>query len=123
MIDTLTSPQDDLPLKKRGIKAVAQIVDAPSGLLWLKSGEDSDYSCVAGWNAPSVVGGISSEHALVRFLRDRVWIVDLPELRRSPGLYDSLALDDLMLGLDHAEYIVPLIHDAGLLGFVVLSRL
>ena len=32
LIDTLTSPDDGLPLRKRSLKALAQIVDAPSSL-------------------------------------------------------------------------------------------
>jgi hypothetical protein len=46
LIDTLSAPEQLMPLPERSIKAVAQIVNAPAGLLWLRSNENSPYQCV-----------------------------------------------------------------------------
>jgi len=57
LIRTLTDARDGLPLKKRTIKALAQIVDSPSGQLWLTNRDNSTVEPVAGWNRPGRSAG------------------------------------------------------------------
>ena len=54
LIDTLASPEQSTPLPERAIKAVAQIVGAPAGLLWLRAEDDGPYVCTACWNTRRV---------------------------------------------------------------------
>jgi putative PEP-CTERM system histidine kinase len=49
------------------------------------------------------------------------WIIDLREYRRHPDRYASLQLDDSVPGIDSAAFIIPLLHDGVLLGFVCLG--
>ena len=122
LIETLTSPDEELPLRKRAIKSLAEVIDAPSGLLWLKLPGDTEFRCVAGWNAPTPAAPIGDDHSLVAFLQDMGWIIDLREYQRHRELYKGLQLDDALPDLESAEFIIPLLHDGVLLGFVFLAH-
>jgi putative PEP-CTERM system histidine kinase len=122
LIETLTSPDDELPLRKRAIKSLAQVCDAPSGVLWLKSPGDAEFHCVSGWNARCSSTPIADDHSLVRFLQDMGWIIDLREYRRHRDRYKTLYLDEEVPEMDDAAFIIPLLHDEELLAFVVLAH-
>ena len=121
LIDTLTSDEDQMPLRKRGIKALADILNAPSGLLWLCSVENNSYDCVAGWNMPRAESIVPANDPLPRFLAGKQWVIDVAECQRHPDRYDSLVLTDRDMGVEQPGYVIPLFHD-GLLGFVILHR-
>ena len=121
LIETLTSVEDDLPLRKRALKALAQIVDAPSGLLWIRSGDGAMYHCVANWNTPEKEISIAADASLPGFLEHTGWIIERSEYDRDPAHYNALDLTELALTLQEFEYVVPLLHDGALLGFVSLS--
>jgi putative PEP-CTERM system histidine kinase len=123
LIDTLSAPEQLLPLPERSIKAVAQIVSAPAGLLWLRSSEDSPYQCVANWNTriwPAVE--VSRDHPALVFMCERQWILDTAELNRDPELYDGLKRPDWLEELPDALLVVPLVSNEALLGFIVLFQ-
>jgi putative PEP-CTERM system histidine kinase len=120
LIDTLTAEGNPLPLRKRGIKALAQILEAPAGVLWLRNADGTAYRCVSGWNVSGGDGRSNADDPLPLFLASSGWIVEVSEQRDHPEKYPELNIDAEALGIDAAAYIVPLIHD-GLFGFVVLS--
>ena len=122
LIDTLTSPDDVMPLKKRSIKALAQIVDAPCGLLWLANENLTQFDSMANWNTPEVESSVSAESSLARYLQRSGWVIERSEYEDDPTRYDSLDLTDVALRLQDCEYIVPLFHEGDLLGFVSLDR-
>jgi putative PEP-CTERM system histidine kinase len=121
LIETLTSPDDELPLRKRAIKSLAQVIDAPAGVLWLRLPGYAEFRCVSGWNSSCSPEPIEENHSLVAFLQSMGWIIDLREYRRHPDRYASLQLDDSVPGIDSAAFIIPLLHDGVLLGFVCLG--
>ena len=122
LIDTLTSIEDGLPLRKRGLKALAQIVDSPSGLLWIKDDEGNAYQCVANWNTRELELGIAADASLPCFLESSGWIVERSEYERDPARYSDLDLTALTVAFQEFEFVVPLLHDGELLGFVLLSK-
>ena len=122
LIDTLTSTEEALPLKKRAIKALAQIIDAPSGLLWLRSPEAGEFRAASNWNINAPNACIAADDSLPEFLRQSGWIVDLREYHGDPSHYNSLQLSDDVLGLEQPAFVIPLFNDADLLGFVTLSE-
>lgn len=123
LIDTLASPEQSLPLPERTIKAVAQIVGAPAGVLWLRASEDTPFTCAANWNTriwpQTPVPG--DDPALV-FMRERQWILDTVELDRDPELYDGLKRPSWLEQLPDALLVVPLLSSEDLLGFIVLLQ-
>jgi putative PEP-CTERM system histidine kinase len=122
LIETLTSVEEILPLKKRAIKALAMIVNAPSGILWLRSDDDLTLEAVSNWNTRLSVGQINVDDSLPTFLQRSGWVVEIGEYLADPSHYDDLELDARMLGLESPAVIVPLYTDLSLLGFVVLSE-
>jgi putative PEP-CTERM system histidine kinase len=58
---------------------------------------------------------------MVRFLRQRGWVVSLPELRAHPERYEELEVAAWLEALPSAWLIVPLPTGDELLGFVVLA--
>ncbi len=122
LIRTLTDAEEGLPLKKRAIRALAQILDSSSGVLWLRDSASGSLRTVAGWNMHEDPGKVSSDSALARFLGERVWIIDNAELQQEPDRYAPLTPGDLPEQADENGFIIPLQHDEDLLGFVSLSK-
>jgi len=122
LIDTLTSVEETMPLKKRAIKALAKIMSAPSGVLWTRDRDSNDFHCVSSWNIAPAEGQAKADDSLVRFLSGSGWLIEVREYTDDPERYDLLELNLDSLGVDDPAVVVPLLHDAKLLGFVVLSQ-
>ena len=122
LIKTLTSPDENLPLRKRAIKSLAQIVNVPSGLLWIRLHGQRDYQCVAGWNAQCPQQAIDENHSIVSFLKKTGWVIDFREYSGDRDRYELLRIDDELPGRVGTAFVVPLLHDGDLLGFVFLSQ-
>ena len=121
LIDTLAAPEQRMPLPERSIKAVAQIVGAPAGLLWWRDNEQQPYRCSATWNTRMWPGvEVGANDPALRFMCARQWIIDTAELERDPDLYDGLNRPAWTSQLPEGVLIVPLISNEALLGFIVL---
>ena len=59
---------------------------------------------------------------MVGFLRDRSWVIDLDEHRRTPQRYDDLELPSAVTEGDRGWAIIPLPSPQQLLGWVLLAR-
>ena len=122
LIATLTATDDGVPLRKRGIKALSQIVDSDAGVLWAREHDSDEFACVSSWNVPCPGTRMSAHSALPGFLNKTGWVVDLEEYGADPSHYGDISIDAGELGLSGARYVVPLTNDGELLGFVVLSH-
>lgn len=123
LIDTLASPEQRVPLPERAIKAVAQIVGAPAGLLWWRENAHEPYRCTATWNTrmwPEIE--VQRDEPALRFMCERQWILDTAELDRDPELYDGLRRPWWTEQLPEGLLVVPLISNEELLGFIVLFQ-
>lgn len=110
------------PLRERVIRALAQIIDSPGGMLWTCA-DGAHFVPVARWHMPGVKNVREpAAGSLVRFLEQRGWVIDLEEYAARPALYRGLELPQWLDGLQEPWLVVPLIHDERLLGFVVLRR-
>jgi putative PEP-CTERM system histidine kinase len=121
LIETLSAPEQRMPLPERSIKAVAQIVGAPAGLLWWHDNDQQTYRCTANWNTglwPEIE--VRREEPALRFMCERQWILDTAELDRDPELYDGLSKPAWTEQLPEGLLVVPLISNEELLGFIVL---
>ena len=124
-IRTLSSNEIDIPLPERAIRAIAQMIDSPGGVLWMRR-EDGHYEPEAKWNMePPLSANEPAGSSLIRFLEIQKWVINLDEYRRDPGMYQSLG-DLTMPGwlrtLPDAWLIAPLLLQEKLHGFVVLAR-
>ena len=103
------------------IRAIAQIVSSPGGIVWLQEREGEAYLPVGGWrcNVPTVAP-MDENSSLIRFLKDRQWVVDLLEMQRDPSRYEDVELEAWFEEGDDWWLIVPLVLGSRLFGFILL---
>ena len=105
------------------VRAVAQIVNSPGGVVWIQERGSDDYVPAGSWrrsihhSAP-----LGAESGLVRFLQDRQWIVDLEEMKRHPDRYENLKLESWLKNGSKWWLVVPLFLGERLYGFIVLQE-
>ena len=122
LINTLTDPEGALPLRKRAIKSLAQIVGSRSGLLWLRTHDASGYECVTGWDTPERDAVFDSDHSLIRFLQRTGWVIEVRKYLEDKSRYEGLELTTSELVHETPAFIVPLLNDSKLTGFIVISE-
>ncbi|NNC58058.1 MAG: PEP-CTERM system histidine kinase PrsK [Woeseiaceae bacterium] len=103
------------------VRAVAQIVNSPGGVVWIKERASTAYLPAGSWRCSIPdAAQIAADSELVRFLQERQWIVDLEEMRNHPDRYENLELDSWLIGGGNWWLVVPLFLGKRLYGFVVL---
>ena len=123
LIDTLSAPDQRLPLPERSIKAVAQIVNAPAGLLWWRVSDEEPYRCIASWNTRLLPDTeVRADDPALVFMHERQWILDTAELDRDPELYEGLRRPAWAEQLPSGLLVVPLFSNEALFGFIVLLQ-
>jgi putative PEP-CTERM system histidine kinase len=122
LIATLATPAESLPLRERAIKAVAQIVDSPGGGLWMRS-EEKIYEPAAQWQMQVPDTAVEPvESALVRFFRERRWVIDITDCVTNPWRYSGLTLPDWANALHRPWLLIPLMQEREVLGFIFLMQ-
>ncbi len=122
LIEVLSGKVLEASLPERVIYALAELVDSPGGVLWLRN-ESGRFEHARAWNlAEDAIDRRTDVGALTDFLSQRRWVIDLAELRRDPETYDGLDLPDAILADERLWLVVPLDHNDTLLGFVILTR-
>ena len=112
-IDTLTAPDAFIGLHKRAIGAVAEVVDSPAGVLFVRAPEDVAFQWAGSLNTPAVTAPIPPGHPLVPAFADGDRIAVLEELPDAATWFEEIP---------RAWLAVPLNHFGNLIGFVVLAR-
>ena len=122
-IHALTSGEPDERLRERSIRAIADILESPGGLLWLRR-DAGCYEPAGSWQMPLPAGDVrlSADSSLVQYFSREDWVINVDEYRRQPGLYKDLTLPDWLERLDGAWLIAPLVFHERLLGLVLLAR-
>ena len=104
------------------VRALANLVESPSGALWLRRASGDELIQVARWNMPALAERESINSAFATFLQDRAWIIDFDQWRRGDADYAGLAPPDWM-ALDARYWLaIPLMVGGELIGFVLLGR-
>jgi len=105
------------------VRAIAQIVSSPGGIVWVQDEDGSAYVPLGAWHC-EIPGSsvISNDSDLVRFLIERQWVIDLEEKQRYPARYGGLELDVEHHNSENWWLIVPLFLSKRLFGFVWLTR-
>jgi putative PEP-CTERM system histidine kinase len=118
----LSAANGRLNLGESVISALADLVESPGGVLWLRTTGGSDYAVYARRNHPPAEVLEPTNGQLARFMREREWVINLEEYRLSPESYPNLELPDwLAAQFPNAWLLVPLIGGADLIGFVLLT--
>ncbi|MEP7184636.1 MAG: XrtA/PEP-CTERM system histidine kinase PrsK [Rhodanobacter sp.] len=117
---TATLSAIDTELPQRAVRAMAQIMDSPAGVLFMR-GDADDFVPEARWNMPTP-DDLKLPAGLPAFelMRSRRWIHDLSE---PPPAADTQWQVPAELGiLPRAWLLVPLVLEDRLVGFVVLAQ-
>jgi putative PEP-CTERM system histidine kinase len=120
-IHTLSSGQPDDRLRERAIHSIAEIIDSPGGILWMR--EMNRFVPVSSWQMNvSDEHVVASDHPMIRFMAKREWLIDIDEFARDPDLYGDLVLPDWLEKMPRAWLVVPLIVHGHMVGFMVLAN-
>jgi putative PEP-CTERM system histidine kinase len=115
-IDTLSGTGSDerTALHTRAIRAVADVVDSPRGVLFLREGGVGAFAWAGSWNMPA--GSLlPAEHPVIAAMRGGEWIVDVGRLE--PAAASTPPLQEL----GKVWLAIPLLHQAQLIGVVVVA--
>lgn len=121
--DTLGAPEHAAaPLPQRVVKAVADIMLAPAGLLYVPDG--TALVPAAGWNWPDEDMPLGSlQLSFGEGIAARQHIVELDALRAADAPDEALeGVPQVLIDTHRAWAVVPLIHVDRLAGLVVLAR-
>jgi len=118
---TLSGDNVALPMRQRVIRAIAQIVDSPAGILYQR--RNALFVPTAAWNLPLPQRDAQSDDGpLARFMEDSGWILETEEWRRSPGRYRDIPVPEWMAETPRAWLLVPLLRGERLEAMVLLTR-
>ncbi len=126
-IGTLSERGPHESFHQTAIRAVAQIIESPQAVLWVRDTGNGAMRAIAGWphsNDADLAdaGVLSARVPLVLFLERTKWVIDLKQRHEQPELYDELVIEERMLMLGPDALIVPLFHLEQLYGCLLLAR-
>lgn len=121
LVSTLAGFEDS-STKQIVVRAIAQIVESPAGILWVRDAKDCSYKMVAQYGSSNSVPDIAADDPLVNFIEQNGWLIDLGELSQSPKQYGDLSVPSWLSGNNNAWLIVPLVTGQELLGLVMLTK-
>jgi putative PEP-CTERM system histidine kinase len=105
------------------VRAVAQIVNSPGGVVWIQERGSDAYVPAGAWQSPIPdVAPVKHTASLIRFLEDRQWVIDLEEMKNFPSRYEDLQVEGWLAESGDWWLIVPVFLGRRLYGFVVLEK-
>ena len=124
-IQTLSRPEEGIETRDNAVRAIAQIIGSPGGVLFLRSEDGAEFRPVASWPSQEFDtrrhAPLLPDDEMVAFLAQHQWVIDLAELRESPDTYQNISLPDTIGGQRQLRLVVPLTHGEELIGFAVLA--
>ena len=124
-IQTLSRPEEGIETRDNAVRAIAQIIGSPGGVLFLRSEDGAEFRPVASWPSQEFDtrrhAPLLPDDEMVAFLAQHQWVIDLAELRESPDAYQNISLPDTIGGQRQLRLVVPLTHGEELIGFAVLA--
>ncbi|HEY5806990.1 MAG TPA: XrtA/PEP-CTERM system histidine kinase PrsK [Povalibacter sp.] len=117
-----TASVTDAPVA--AVRSVAQILDAPGGVLYRQPDGGAAFVATATWPERIEVAAdaqpIHATSPLIEFMRARRWIVDLRERERRPDLYDNAEVPEWLAADPRWRLVSPIFFGDALLGFFLL---
>jgi putative PEP-CTERM system histidine kinase len=101
------------------IEAMAHIVDARAGQLWLVD-DNGNYSNAVTWQVEQLPEIVKQESSLIDYFERTGYVINFLEIESKPTEYEGLELPGWLQKVDHAWLAVPLRGPSGLIGFVIL---
>ncbi|MEO6276422.1 XrtA/PEP-CTERM system histidine kinase PrsK [Roseateles sp.] len=104
------------------VRALCNLVESPSGMLWMQRSADADFVQAARWNLPAQAGSEGRDGSLAAFWQERAWIIDVDEWRARRDAYPGLELPAWLVDEPRCWLVVPLLVREVLIGFAVLGK-
>ena len=113
----------DEHLYRKSIKSIAQIIESPGGMLWLRQNA-SYFECVDAWEMPLPKAREPASGSMTRFMEEYEFVISVDELNMEPEVYNRLGHLELPSWVNEISpwLIVPLINIDELIGFIVLGH-
>jgi len=102
------------------VRVLARIVEARSAYMWI-SEDGKQYQNVVAWNGARIEHLEPADGALVRFLQNKAYIINLRDMASRQREYEGLDLPQWLQATHRPWLIVPLFTLKSLMGFVVLA--
>lgn len=106
---------------QNAIEAMAHIVDARAGLLWLRN-DKGEFFNAGVWQSKNFDTVLGKNTSLIEFLSAKGYVVNLREIDTRVGEYSDLSLPEFLSEIEQSWLIVPLHGTTELIGFVVLAN-
>ena len=125
-IQTLSVPEVGVDTRDNAVRAMAQIVSSPGGVLFLRTEDTGEYKVAASWPPGDFTESrqyplLPSTDELVSFLERFQWVIDLEEMRVTPDAYQNITLPGFLQDSSRYRLVIPLAHVNDLIGFALLS--
>ncbi|HUG72535.1 MAG TPA: XrtA/PEP-CTERM system histidine kinase PrsK, partial [Steroidobacteraceae bacterium] len=109
------------------IRAIAQIFESSAGMIFLRDEGGRHWPVAAQWSADGSrcdePAPVPADHPMIGFMEQKEWVIDTLEYRRTPAVYQSIALPDFLAdGPSRWRIVSPLLGTSGLQGFLVLRQ-
>lgn len=122
IISRLADTSNNVPLEERVIMALGDLVESPSGLIWITD-HKSNFTVRGSFGDPDIhVERIKHDDELIKFMIDQHWVINLVEIDRIPELYSGLKKPQWIQQYENAWLFLPLFRGDRLLGIVLLTR-
>ncbi len=122
-IRTIAASSEEKELHRNTIKSIAQIIESPGGMLWLRQ-DNGFFVCVDTWQMEKVTTPEPTETSLPKFMEEHEFVISVDEFQEQPEVYNRLGPLELPEWVKKLRpwLIVPLIYDDLLIGFIVLDH-
>ena len=104
------------------IKTLMELTETSGGALWLSDDQDDFYLAEEISLNLQSLQSIKSNNSLIRFMKNKQWMIDFVEFENSPDVYDEVDLSPWLTKDQHISLIVPLFRQNKLVAFVVLAK-
>lgn len=118
---TRTFTIQDKDLQERAIQALAELVESPAGVLFIR--KETGYCVpVKHWNMPTNDASELSTSPFCRLLEEKQWVVDLQNLDGQADIYENISIPSWVQKYPRAWLVLPLVLHGKLFGFIVLAQ-
>jgi len=125
-IQTLSVPEEGVDTRDNAVRAMAQIINSPGGVLFLRNEESGEFKVAASWPPGDFTESnryplLSPTEEMLSFLQRFQWVIDLEEMRITPDAYQNITLPAFLQESKRFRLVVPLAHVDDLIGFALLA--
>lgn len=104
------------------VKALAQIVHSPAGVVWVRDDANAVFGLNARFGTEDAFPDIALDDPVVQFIEEDGWLVDLDEFAREPERYRDMLLPEWLAHRSNAWLLIPLLSAGNLLGLILLYK-